>query len=103
MNFKSDRYLFSYTEFVYQRFRELQLEPPTKPQVERLIKSAIAKYETDFAEQTLNKLTPEMTEQIDVLLSTEEMESDESVEQSDKKTKMSDFTAADEARVREIR
>ena len=30
------------TEFVYQRFRELQLEPLTKPQVERLIKRAIA-------------------------------------------------------------
>ena len=50
------------------------LEPPTKPQVERLIKSAIAKYETDFCQQILNKLTPEMTEQIDVLLSTEETE-----------------------------
>ncbi len=79
------------TEFVYQRFRELQLEPPTKPQVERLIKSAIANYETDFAEHTLNKLTPEITEQIDVLLSTEETESDESVEQSGNKIKMSDF------------
>ena len=78
-------------EFVYQRFRELQLEPPTKPQVERLIKRAIALYEADFAEQTFNKLTPEMTEQIDVLLSTEETESDESVEQSGKKSKMSDF------------
>lgn len=78
-------------ELVYQRFRELQLEPPTKPQVERLIKSAVAKYEADFAEHTQNKLTPENTEQIDVLLSTEETESDESVEQSDRKTKMSDF------------
>ena len=78
-------------ELVYQRFRELQLEPLTKLQIERLIKSAVANYETDFAEQTLNKLTPEMTEQIDVLLSTEETESDESIEQSDKKSKMSDF------------
>lgn len=78
-------------ELVYQRFRELRLEPLTKPQVERLIKSAIALYEADFAEQTLNKLTTQMTEQINVLLSTVETESDESVEQSDKKTKMSDF------------
>ena len=61
-------------EFVYQRFRELQLEPPTKPQVERLIKRAIAKYETDFCKLILDKLTPEMTKQIDVLLSTEETE-----------------------------
>ncbi len=79
------------TELVYQRFRELQLEPLTKSQVERLIKSAVAKYEADFAEQTLNKLTPEMTEQINVLLSTEETESDGSIEQSGKKSKMSDF------------
>jgi len=78
-------------ELVYQRFRELQLEPLTKPQVERLIKSAVANYEADFAEHILNKLTPQMTEQIDVLLSTEETESDESIEQLDKKSKMSDF------------
>jgi hypothetical protein len=79
------------TKLVYQRFRELQIEPPTPGRVERLVKSAVAKYEADFAEQTLNKLTPEMTEQIDVLLSTVETESDESAEQSDRKTKMSDF------------
>ena len=79
------------TEFVYHRFRKLQLEPPTKPQVERLIKRAIALYETDFQEQILDRLTPEMTEQIDILLSTAETESDESVEQSGKKSKMSDF------------
>ena len=59
------------TEFVYQRFRELQIEPPTPGRVERLVKSAIAKYEADFAEQTSYKLTLEMTEQIDILLSTE--------------------------------
>ncbi len=79
------------TELVYQRFRELQIEPPTPGRVERLVKSAIAKYETDFQEQTLERLTPEMTEQIEVLLSTAETESDESVEQSGKKIKMSDF------------
>ena len=79
------------TEFVYQRFRELQLEPPTKLQVERLIKSAIAKYEADFCHSTLNKLTPENTEQIEILLSTVETESDESVSSSGKKMKMSDF------------
>ena len=79
------------TELVYQRFRQLHLEPPTKLQVERLIKSATAKYETHFCEGTLIKLTPEMTKRIDVLLSTEETENDESAEQSGKKVKMSDF------------
>lgn len=56
------------TEFVYQRFRELQLEPPTKLQVERLIKSAIAKDEADCCQHTLNKLTPENIEQLQKLL-----------------------------------
>ena len=79
------------TELVYQRFRELQIEPPTSGRIERLVKSAVAKYEADFAEQTLNLLTPENIQQIDLLLSTAETEGDESVEQSGKKTKMSDF------------
>ena len=81
-------------ELVYQRFRQLQLEPLTKPQVERLIKSAIAKYETDFCKLILDKLTPEMTKQIDVLLSTEETEELENTDlqkQSTVKLKMSDF------------
>ena len=79
------------TELVYQRFRELQIEPPTPGRVERLVKSAVAKYETDFQEHILIKLTPENIQQIDLLLSTEETENDESISQSDRKTKMSDF------------
>ncbi|MDJ0595976.1 MAG: DUF4158 domain-containing protein [Pleurocapsa sp. MO_226.B13] len=43
------------TELVAHRFRELQLEPPTKLQIERLIKSAIAKYEANFSSQTLSR------------------------------------------------
>lgn len=38
-------------EVVTQRWRELQLEPPTTNQVERLIKSAIYQYETNFCNQ----------------------------------------------------
>ena len=79
------------SELVYQRFRELQIEPPTPGRVERLIKSAVASHEADFAEQTLDQLTPENIEQIDTLLSTAETESDESASQSGKKIKMSDF------------
>ena len=75
-------------EIVSQRWRELQIEPPTKLQVERLIKSAIYQYEADFCSSTLKKLTPEIIQKIDILLSTED---DESVEQSDKKIRMSDF------------
>jgi hypothetical protein len=82
------------SELVYQRWRELQIEPPTQGRVERLIKSAIASHETDFCSSTLDKLTPEIIEQIDILLSTddtEEPENAESVEQSGRKIKMSDF------------
>jgi Domain of unknown function (DUF4158)/Tn3 transposase DDE domain len=88
---ESEQRIEPITELVYQRFRELQIEPPTLGRVDRLVKSAIALYETDFQEQILDKLTSEMIEQIDVLLSTEETESDESVEQSGKKSKMSDL------------
>ncbi|WP_144876459.1 DUF4158 domain-containing protein, partial [Hyella patelloides] len=88
---ESEQRIEPISELVYQRFRELQIEPPTPGRVERLVKSAVAKYEADFQEDILNKLTPENIQQIDLLLSTEETEDDESVEQSGKKTKMSDF------------
>ena len=81
-------------EVVSQRWRELQLEPPTTAQVERLIKSAIYQYEADFCSSTLEKLTPEIIQKIDILLSTEdteETEDDESASSSSKKIKMSDF------------
>ena len=45
------------TELVYQRFRELQIEPPTPGRIERLVRSSIAQYETDFCHQTLRRLT----------------------------------------------
>ncbi len=82
------------TELVYQRFRELQIEPPTEGRVERLMRSAIAQHESDFCQQTLDKLTPEIIEQLDLLLDTddtEETENAESVEQSGRKIKMSDL------------
>ena len=47
------------TEFVYQRFRELQIEPPTKGRVERLVRSAMAQHEADFCQQTLKNLVAE--------------------------------------------
>lgn len=81
-------------EIVSQRWRELQLEPPTTPQVERLIKSAIYQYETNFCNQTFSRLTPSIIQKIDILLSTEdteETEDDESASQSGKNIKMSDF------------
>ncbi len=82
------------TELVAHRFRELQLEPPTKLQIERLIKSAIAKYEANFSSQTLSKLTPETIAQIDLLLTTDEAtetEKEESEKLHPGKLKASDF------------
>ena len=82
------------TELVYQRFRELQLEPPTKLQIERLIRSASTKYEANFCSQTLNKLTPETIAQIDLLLTTDqatETEKEESEKLHPEKLKASDF------------
>ncbi len=81
-------------ELVYQKFQELQIEPPTKGRVERLVKGAIAQYEADFCQQTLKKLTPPIIQKIDILLSTEnteETEDDESASGSSQKIKMSDF------------
>ena len=43
-------------QLIYQRFRELQIEPPTNKQVERLIRSAIRQHETSFCHQIYSKL-----------------------------------------------
>ncbi|MEO0683819.1 MAG: DUF4158 domain-containing protein [Cyanobacteria bacterium J06649_11] len=81
-------------EIVSQKWRELQIEPPTTSQVERLIRSAIYQYEANFCQQTLEKLTPSIIQKIDILLSTEdteETEDDKSASGSSKKFIMSDF------------
>ena len=62
----------SLTEIVYQRFRELQIEPPTPGRIERLIRSSLQTSETQFCSTTLSQLTPVTKEQIDLLLTTEE-------------------------------
>ncbi len=81
-------------EIVALRWRELQIEPPTKGQVERLIRSAIAKHEANFCHQAFSKLTPETIDQIDILLNTDETtetESEKSETLTAGKIKMSDF------------
>ena len=65
-------------EHLYQRFRELHIEPPTVKQVERLIRSSIHKHETNFCISIYSQLTPTNIEQIDILLKTEEENSDNS-------------------------
>ncbi len=78
------------TELVYQRFRELQIEPPTPGRIERLIRSSIHQNETDFCHQTFSKLTPENLEQIDILLTPEDPNSEQE-KQIPGKIKASDF------------
>ena len=78
------------TELVYHKFRDLQIEPLTTRRIERLVRSSIAQYETDFCHQTLRRLTLENLEQIDILLTTEEVSnSEEQLRQG--KFKPSDF------------
>ncbi len=78
------------TELVYQRFRELQIEPPTAQRIERLVRSSIHQHETDFCHQTFSKLTTENIEQIDILLTTEDPNNPEE-KQIPGKIKASDF------------
>lgn len=80
-------------QLIYQRFRELQIEPPTPQQVERLTRSAIHQHENNFCNQTFSQLTPTNIEQIDLLLTPEEtnnIEKDES-EKLQVKLKASDL------------
>ena len=59
-------------EIACQRFWSLKIEPPTPGRVERLVRSALRTYETNFFQQTLEKLSPECRSQIDALLITSE-------------------------------
>lgn len=67
-------------QLIYQRFRKLQIEPPTPQQVERLTRSAIHQHETNFCNQTFSQLTPTNIEQINLLLTTEETNNIEKAE-----------------------
>ncbi|PHJ67303.1 transposase [Nostoc linckia z18] len=77
-------------EQTYQRFRLLQIEPPTSKQVERLIRSAISQYESNFCHHTFSKLSKETISQIEILLSTEESDN-EADKQDSLKLKTSEF------------
>ena len=80
----------SLQELVHQRWRKLQIEPPTQRRVDRLIRSAITRYETSFCHQTLSQLSKEIISQIDILLTTEES-SNTDEKSAPGKLKASDF------------
>ena len=75
---------------VYQRWRELQVEPPTSGRIERLIRSAISQYESDFCHHTFSGLSKETLAEIDILLNTEDSDNTEE-KQDSLKLKTSDF------------
>src|SRR5262249_25650958 len=58
-------------EALYQRCRDLCLEPPTPERVERLIRSALHQFETQLGEQVLHRLSPATRTKLDALLVTE--------------------------------
>ena len=78
----------SIREITYQKFRELQLEPPTAKQIERLIRHALSVWETQLCNQIFTQLTATVKQEIDLLLQTEENEDELTRE---KKLKTSDF------------
>lgn len=72
----------SITEFVYQRFRDLQIEPPTPKQVERLIRHALTVSETQLCNHIFSSLKSTHKKQIDILLNTEdELQSEKKLSQ----------------------
>lgn len=44
-------------EEAYNKFRELQIEPPKPERIERITRSAIFTYENQFFQQTFDKLS----------------------------------------------
>ncbi len=81
----------SITEIVAQRFRELQIESPTPYRVERLIRHALAVWETQLCNQILSQLTPSIREQIELLLTTEDTTKTEDESLSGGQLKSSDL------------
>jgi Domain of unknown function (DUF4158) len=67
---------------VEQRFLFLKIEPPTEGRTERLIRSAIHTYETDFFADIDGKLTPRSRVSIDTLLKTSHLEDEYSTQPS---------------------
>lgn len=52
----------------YNRFRELQIEPPTSERMDRIIRSAIFTYENQFFRETFDKLSEQAILQMDNLI-----------------------------------
>ena len=53
---------------IYQRCRELRIEPPTPERVARLVGSAAYQYEEQFCQAVAQRLSPEVQARLDALL-----------------------------------
>jgi TnpA family transposase len=62
---------------VYRRFRQLKLEPPTRKELERLMRSAARSHEQDFCRQITAQLSAPTCKNLDALLDTESLLTDE--------------------------
>jgi hypothetical protein len=61
-------------EALYQRCREIRIEPPTPERVERLIRSALQQFENQLGERVLHRLSPATRKKLGALLTADESE-----------------------------
>jgi hypothetical protein len=57
-------------EIVYERYKELKIEPPQPGRIDRIIRSAVNSVDEQFYTITLKKLQAETLEKLDALLTT---------------------------------
>lgn len=68
------------TQTVYQRLRELKIEPPTSERIERLIRSALHSYEQNFCDTACAQISSETQAKIDAILNIDKALEDESTQ-----------------------
>jgi hypothetical protein len=56
-------------EIVYERYKELKIEPPLGKRVERLVRSAVRSADERLYRKILSQVTPEVQGKLDVLIS----------------------------------
>ncbi|MEE8290774.1 MAG: Tn3 family transposase, partial [Candidatus Tectomicrobia bacterium] len=64
-------------EALYQRCRDIRIEPPTPDRVERLIRSALQQFETQLGAQVLHHLSSSTRQKLDALLAADAPTGDE--------------------------
>ncbi len=64
-------------ETLYQRCRDIRIEPPTSDRVERLIRSALQQFEIQLGERVLHHLSSSTRQKLDALLAADEPTTDE--------------------------